>query len=71
MSINTIEKKNEVILNRFESKVSSKVGSRKYTVQFKDGKKSAMICMNGETLREATESAIAVFGKDKVQGVYA
>ena len=71
MSIDTIEKKNEVILNRFESKNSSTIGSRKYTVQFKDGKKATMICMNGETLREATESAITVFGKDKVQGVHA
>lgn len=66
-----IETMNTNILNRFESKNSSTIGSRKYTVQFKDGKKSAMICMNGETLREATESAIAVFGEDKVQGVCA
>lgn len=66
-----IETMNTNILNRFESKNSSDIGSRKYTVQFKDGKKSAMICMHGETLKEATESAIAVFGKDEVEGVFA
>ena len=71
MSINTIEKKNEAILNRFETKRSSELGTKKYVVEFVNGKKSSMICMNGETLREATESAIDVFGKDKVQGVYA
>lgn len=71
MSINTIEKKNEAILNRFETKRSSEFGTKKYVVEFVSGKKSSMICMNGETLREATESAIAVFGKNKVQGVYA
>lgn len=63
------EIKNKNILSRFETKeLGSKI--RKYTIFFKNKKKAHMICMNGQTLAQATESCIARFGPkfDYVKG---
>lgn len=51
----SIEQKNKNILSRFENKTEG-TNARKYTVHFKDGKKCQMVCMNGETLEQATKS---------------
>ena len=65
-----IETMNTNILNRFESKNSSTIGSRKYTIKFTDGKTASMICMNGENVQEAEIIAISKFGSSRVLGVY-
>ena len=63
----TAEQKNKNILSRFETKeLGSKI--KKYIVHFKDKTKAHMVCMDGEGLKEATQSCIDRFG-DKVDYV--
>lgn len=70
MIVNTVEKKNEVILNRFESKETGLSANRKYTIQFKDGKTCSMLCMNGETLDNVIDDVYSIFGKNKILKVW-
>lgn len=55
------QQKNNIILNRFETaEKGTKIIAYKVTV---DGKQFPVICMNGETLEQATKSCESIFGK--------
>ena len=57
----TPEQKNKNILDRFETKDHGS-SAKNYTVHFKDKKKAHMVCMNGEGIKEATQSCFDRFG---------
>lgn len=64
------DQKNQNILNRFETQLTG-TSVRRYTVGFSDGKKCTMICMHGESVKQALFSAQRKFGADRIEYVKA
>ncbi len=68
MSINTIEKKNEVILSRFENK-SEGTNISKYSIKFVSGRGCTRVFMFKVTHHEAIQSINDTFGVNNVSEV--
>ena len=68
MSIDTVDKKNEVILNRFETKLEG-TAITKYSIKFKNGKSCTRVFMSEISESEAIQSITDTFGEGNIERV--
>ena len=68
MLLDTVDKKNEKILSRFESRQSS-TKTFSLRVNMIDGKSFTAICVNGESLEDAKNDIFEHFGKNRILSI--